>query len=133
MTFQSPQTLLRAPAKEVYSFLSNLNNLEKLMPEQVINWKSDEKSCSFDIRGMAHIHLILGERIENKLVTIDSGPDNPIEVQIVFNLEEKAEETCGCTVALQAELSMMLELLASQPLQNLVNIMAGKLREVFPD
>ena len=131
MTFNSPPVPLKTSAAGAYTFLSNLDNMEKLMPEQVINWNSDHDSCSFDIKGMAHIDLVIGQLIENRKVTVDSGPENPINTQITFSLEDKGTSQSECTVTLHAELSMMLELLASTPLQNLVNIMAGKLREVF--
>jgi carbon monoxide dehydrogenase subunit G len=131
VTFHSPATPLKATAAEAYAFLSDLDNMEKFMPEQVVNWKSDKVSCSFDIKGMAHINLVLGEHVENKLVTVDSGPDNPIELQILFSLVEKTAGSCECTVTLHAELSMMLQMMASGPLQNLVNIMAGKLADIF--
>jgi hypothetical protein len=106
--------------------------MENLMPEQVVNWKSDIVSCSFDIKGMAHINLVLGELTENKKVTVLSGPDNPIDLQILYEITETAGDSCTAMVTLTAELSMMLQMLASTPLQNLVNIMAEKLKKVFP-
>jgi hypothetical protein len=131
VTFNSPPVPLKISAAGAYTFLSDLDNMEKLMPEQVVNWRSDRVSCSFDIKGMAHIDLVLGQLVENRTVTVDSGPENPINTQIIFSLEDKGTSQSECTVTLHAELNMMLELLASTPLQNLVNIMAGKLREVF--
>jgi len=132
VSFQSPETPLNASAGDVFSFLSNLDNMEKLMPDQVINWRSDIVSCSFDIKGMAHINLLLGELTKNKKVTILSGPDNPIDLQILYEITETAGDSCTAVVTLTAELSMMLQMLASTPLQNLVNIMAEKLKKVFP-
>jgi hypothetical protein len=131
--FQSPQTLLRGSPLEVFSFLSNLNNMEKLMPEQVIKWKSDERSCSFEIKGMAHIHLVIGKLVENELVTIESGEGNPIVLSLLFELSENEDNNCNCLLTLNAELGMMLQMMASTPLQNLVNIMADKLKEVFTE
>lgn len=131
VSFDSPGVVLKAPAAEVFAFLSNLDHLEKLMPEQVINWKSDKVSCSFDIRGMAHIELLMGERVEPEKVTILSGPGNPIELQMVFQWKENASGACDGHLTLEAKLSMMLQMMASTPLQNLVNIMAEKWQGVF--
>lgn len=131
VSFHSPETPLNASAGEVYAFLSNLDNMETLMPEQVINWKSNATSCSFDIKGMAHIDLALGECIADKVVTVDSGPENPIETQILFEIASVSENQCSGMVTLNAELGMMLQMLASTPLQNLVNIMADKLKSHF--
>jgi hypothetical protein len=131
VSFNSPPVTLNAPSQEVFNFLSNLDNMENLMPEQVINWQSNQKSCSFDIKGMTHIHLVLGELIESKLVTIDSGPDNPVDIQLRFEISDTAADKCTGNLILVAELNMMLQMMASTPLQNLVNIMATKLQEIF--
>ena len=77
VSFKSDVIHLDAPAQQVYVLLSNLDNMQNLMPEQVINWQSNGTSCSFEIKGMTHIHLIIGQLIENKLVNINSGPGNP--------------------------------------------------------
>jgi hypothetical protein len=131
VSFHSGTRVLHADCPKVFGFLSNLDNMEGLMPEQVVNWRSDEKSCSFDIKGMAHIHLRLAEVVKNKVVTIVSGQDNPIDLKLQFDLAEAESNRCHGTVTLEAELSMMLQMMASTPLQNLVNIIGDKLQEVF--
>lgn len=97
------------------------------MPEQVINWHSTESSCSFDIKGMAHINLLRDELIPEKLIRIISGEGNPIDIEIRCNLEKERPESTSARVELTADLSPMLKMLASGPLQNLVNIMADRL------
>ena len=131
VSFHSEKRSLASGRHRVFSFLSNLDHMENLMPEQVVNWNSNGRQCSFDIKGMAHIELMLGEMVQDKLVTVDSGPDNPIDLQLLFELSEAGQEQCDCVITLHAELSMMLQMMASTPLQNLVNIMGDKLQEQF--
>jgi len=131
VSFHSQEIILQASPSEVYTSLADLDNMEHLIPEQVINWKSNSHSCSFEIKGMAKINLHIGELIENQLVTIDSSANNPIQTQFLFKLDEAPSNQFRCVITLNAELSMMLQMLASTPLQNLVNIMAEKLGEVF--
>lgn len=125
--FQSHQVQLPVAIDKAYDFLHDLNNLQKLMPEQVINWQSTEDSCSFDIKGMAHIALERVETIPYRLIRIKSGPDNPIDLEIRGNLEKQTASETTAWVELTADLSPMLKLLASAPMQNLVNIMADRL------
>ena len=80
---------------------------------------------------MTHIDLFLGQIVPDQAVTIDSGPENPIATQIRYELKEDAQNDSSCEITLIAELSMMQEMLASGPLQNLVNIMADKLKDLF--
>ena len=127
--FQSHKVELPVPVEKAYLFLYDLNNLHKLMPEQVINWQSAEDSCSFDIKGMAHISLKRGETIPNRQVRIISMPENPIDLEIRGNLEKITDKLTSATIELTADLSPMLQLMVSGPLQNLVNIMADRLKE----
>jgi hypothetical protein len=129
--FRSHQVELLVPVDKAYVFLYDLNNLRQLMPDQVINWQSTEDSCSFDIKGMAHISLKRGETIPNKLVRIISMPENPIDLEIRGNIEKQTATQTTLWIELTADLSPMLKLLASGPMQNLVNIMAERLKEAL--
>jgi hypothetical protein len=129
--FRSHLVELMVPADKAYLFLRDLNNLQKLMPEQIINWQSTEGSCAFDIKGMAHINLERAETIENKLVRIVSGPDTPLGLEIRENLEKINDSKASAWIELSADLSPMLQLMVSGPLQNLVNIMADRLKGAF--
>jgi hypothetical protein len=128
--FISDTVQLNVPADMAFSYLSDLNNLQHLMPEQVINWQSTDKSCSFDIKGMAHINLERATTIPGKLIHIISGPDNPLDIEFRCKLEGQGNAQTSAWIELTADLSPMLKLMASGPMQNLVNIMAEKLSAV---
>lgn len=127
VTFQSQKVLLSVPVEQAYDFFYDLNNLRKLMPEQVINWQSTESTCSFDIKGMAHIALQRGEAVPGQYVKIISSVENPIDLEIKGLVSKQGENQTESLIELSADLSPMLQLMASAPLQNLVKIMAEKL------
>jgi len=127
--FQSHKVQLPVTIEKAYTFLCDLNHLQKLMPEQIINWQSSEDSCSFDIKGMAHLSLERAETIPERLVRIISRPENPIDFEIRANFEKETANSTTAWIELSADLSPMLKLLASGPMQNLVNIMADRLQE----
>jgi carbon monoxide dehydrogenase subunit G len=128
--FTSHSVELPASKEAVFDFLSDLNNFEKMMPEQVINWQSTKIECEFDIKGMARIGLIKSDEVPGKSVTISSKPDTPIELKIQGNIEGKNDQVSVVILELTANLSPILQMMASAPLQNLVNIMADKLQRV---
>lgn len=127
VTFQSQKVLLSVPVEQAYEFFYDLNNLRKLMPEQVINWQSTESTCSFDIKGMAHIALQHGECVPGQFVKIVSSAENPIDLEIKGIVNNLGENQTESLIELSADLSPMLQLMASAPLQNLVKIMAERL------
>lgn len=127
VTFQSQQATLPVTAGEVYLFFYDLNNLRKLMPEQIINWLSDTDKCSFDIKGMAHLDLQRGETEPGHVVKIISAGDNPIGLEIRGISENAGENRAVARIEITAELSPMLQMMVSSPLQNLVKMMAERL------
>lgn len=129
VNFQSHKVHLQVPAEKAYLFLCDLNNLQHLMPEQIINWQSTEDTCSFDIKGMAYISLARAGTIPDRQVRIISGPENPIDLEIRGNFEKLSDNLSSANIELTADLSPMLQLMVSGPLQNLVNIMADRLKE----
>ena len=42
---ESDKVTVNKTSEEIYTFLSNFNNFQKLMPEQVTNWQSTEEDC----------------------------------------------------------------------------------------
>jgi len=115
---------------DIYHFLNDFNNFEKLLPEQVINWQSTQNSCSFTIKGMADLAMVLGECNEPDLVVYKSVSPSPFEFSMKFNLSSKgpsADVYCN----LEAKLNPMLKMMASRPLQNFVNILVEKLKETL--
>jgi hypothetical protein len=129
--FRSHTVELQVSAEQAHLFLFDLNNLRKLMPEQIINWQSTSDSCEFDIKGMAHITLHRAEAIQGKLVRVISGQENPLELEIRLYTEKTDEMRSSAWIELGAVLSPMLQLMVSGPLQNLVNIMAERLSAEF--
>jgi len=129
--FTSHKIVLPVSSETAFNFLRNLNNFEKMMPEQVINWHSTESDCEFDIKGMAHIGLVKQNEVPASSVSIVSKPDNPIELKLRGNIEPASDGSSEVVLVLSANLSPILKMMASAPLQNLVNIMADRLQKVL--
>ena len=116
--------------EKVYNFLSDLNNLEKLMPEQVINWKSTEDTCSFTIKGMTDLSMKISEKTPFSKVEIVPGEKAPFNFSLIINLQNPKENLTIAQIIFDAELNAMMEMLARKPLQNFVNMLAAKLKEL---
>ena len=72
MNISSEQVLVTKPAKEVFDFLTDFNNYEKLMPEQVIRWESDKDSGRFTIKDLTEIGMRIESSQPNSLVSLSS-------------------------------------------------------------
>jgi len=118
-TFESKVTI-QAPADKVYNFLSDFNNHQQLMPENIQNWTSTFNTAAFAIQNMGSISLKIGSRTENSEITIVPDGKAPFEMELKWELFENGQET-SVTFTISAELNMMLKMVASGPLQKLAD------------
>ena len=70
---ESDKVTVNKTAKEVFDFLSDFNNYQRLMPEQVTDWKSTTDECSFTIKGMASLGMKMKEKTPNISIVIEKN------------------------------------------------------------
>lgn len=116
---------------EVYAFLSDLNNHEQLMPENITAWSSSYDHASFTIKNMAKLSLKMSQRIENKeLVCVPEG-DTPFALTLRWKIDQQGASTTIASFVIEAELNMMMKMMVSGPLQKLVDHQVNKLKEIL--
>jgi hypothetical protein len=78
---------------------------------------------------MASIGLRVSERDPSKGITVISDGKVPFTFELRSLIENQDINSTAVKIDLEADLSPMIKMMASNPLQNLVNIMAKKLKE----
>lgn len=126
---ESDQTTVNKTAKEVFDFLSDFNNFQKLMPEQVVNWKSTTDECSFTINGMATLGMKIVEKTPNSLIKVIKNGSAPFDFTLSCLIED-LQNQCAVQLAFDADLNPMMKMMATKPLTNFLNILVGKLKEL---
>ena len=127
--FQSTVTVNK-PLTEVYSFLSDLNNHQKLMPENIYNWSSTTDEARFTIQNMAKLALKVSSRTENDEIVIVTSEAGPFAVELKWTLKDNGNNTTEASHSISADLNMMMKMLASGPLQKLADHQTGKLQSI---
>ena len=117
-------------ANKVFAFLSNFNNFQTLMPEQVTNWKSTDADCEFTISGMATIGMRIQEKTEPLLIRITQSGKVPFAFQLDVNLQVVDDNRCKGQLFFDADLNPMLKMMVEKPLGNFINLLADKLQTV---
>lgn len=114
----------------VYNFLTDFNNFESLMPDQITEWQSDKDSCSFTIQGMASVELKFSEKVPHTLIKLIPEGKVPFSFGLIIRLSEQENNTIA-KVEVDAQLNPMMAMMAKRPLENLVNVMAGNINEAI--
>lgn len=129
MTIIQNNAVINKPIHEVYTFLSDLNNHEQLMPENIYNWSSTADEARFTIKNMAKLALKISQRVENKEIVCVPAEEAPFEVKLSWKVEEVSASETNATFIIEAELNMMMKMMASGPLKKLVDHQVSKLKE----
>ena len=118
-------------SKEVlFNFLSNFNNFQKLMPEQVTNWKSTEDECSFTISGMASIGMKIIEKIPHSEIKIRSNGKVPFHFNLSALINDAGENKSSGQLVFTADLNPMIKMMVEKPLGNFFNLLAKKMKDL---
>lgn len=127
---ESDSVQVAKSVNEIYNFLSNFNNFEKLMPEQVTDWKSSEEECSFTIAGMASLGMKIIEKRPSEFIKVTKNGSAPFDFNLEVNIKSLSETTTEVNLAFDADLNPMLKMMATKPLQNFLNLLVKRLPAV---
>jgi len=118
-TFES-KVIINKPIAEVYDFLSDLNNHQQLMPDNIIEWASTTDTANFNVQNMARLSLKVESRLENKEIKIVPAEKPPFDLELKWSLAPVNNNT-EVLFTIAADLNMMMKMLASGPLQKLAD------------
>jgi len=131
MTTIQNTTEINRNVSEVFAFLTDLNNHEQLMPENIYNWSSTSDEARFTIQNMAKLALKVEERVENQLIKLIPSEKAPFEVKLRWELQAVSETVTKATFIIDADLNMLMKMIASGPLQKLIDFQVNKLKAVL--
>ncbi len=128
---ESKKVTVDANAQSVFAFLSDMNNISKLLPQdKILDWKSDEKSCSFKIQKAYTIGLNFVAGVAYSNIEYCSADGSPFSFSLnttLLDLDGKTEAQLICN----ADINPFLKMLVVGPLQNLFDYMADRLGRQF--
>lgn len=128
-TFTS-NTSINKPISEVYAFLADFNNHQKLMPENIQDWVSTTDEAHFSIQNMAKLSLKIESRIPDQEIIIVPTVKPPFDLKLKWSLSFDNDHT-DIVFTIDADLNMMMKMLASGPLQKLADHETNSLTEIL--
>ena len=125
-TFTSPEVIVNKSAENFFNKISDLNNLQKIMPSQIENFKSTKETCSFEIQGMPKIELEICEKIKFSKVSLNAkNSPNPFKLNCF--IKEK-ETQCQARLEINIEINMMMRMMIEKPLTQFLDVLSHKMQ-----
>jgi len=110
--------------------LSDPKNLIEILPkERIEDWKADDQSCSFKIKGLAAIYLIL-ESADSNRVVFKSNTEKPFTFKLIVDLQNNDDVT-DLSAQFDAEVNSFLGTMLKGPLTNFLNHLGTEIKAKY--
>jgi hypothetical protein len=131
MKIETAKVTSQNSQKALFDFLADLNNLEQLMPEgKIENWKSDQDSCEFSIKGMASIGLRVIDRKPINEINIESFGKAPFKFKLNILVEEESVTSSIVQIIFDGDVNPFMKMMIEKPLSNFFNMLTTKAGEL---
>lgn len=127
---ESGQELINKAPSEIYNFLVDCNNHEKLMPEQVEKWQSTDTTCQFTIKGTADLSLRIKETQENAAIILEPYEKIPFPFTLAWKIADEGGNS-NVQAVLEADMNMFIKMVAAKPLENFLKHQLAELKTIM--
>jgi carbon monoxide dehydrogenase subunit G len=117
--FISPTGTIAAECTKVYSFVSDLRNFTRFIPEETVtNWVADEDSCSFEVSPVGKASVSITERVPSTKVKFEGIALQNIGFRIWVQLIDAEPKVTRFRIVLKADLNTFYKMMATKPVNN---------------
>ncbi len=128
MNLQSPKVTLDKTPEETYSFLSDVKNFEKLMPENISKFEvlGDDKFL-FALKGMPEIVLKKKEEVPfNKVVLGAAG--GKLDFSLVADINRAQEDKSDVQLTFSGEFNAMMGMMIKGPISKFIETLVNNMK-----
>jgi hypothetical protein len=129
MNLKSDSIISQKSQKELFEFLTDLNNFEQLMPENTQKFEVDCESFIFGLKGMPEIRLVLKERTEYNQIILGAA-SSKLPFTLTVDIEEIDESMCEATFDFEGSFNPMMAMMIKKPLQKFINTLSENIENL---
>ena len=115
----------------VFNFLSNMNNYQQLMPEQVTEWTSEVDECRYVLNGMAQIGMKISEKIAYEKIIIHSHGKVPFAFTLNVEISENTTGTSDVQLIFNGDVNLFMKPMLEKPLTNFFNFIVQRVNQKY--
>ena len=129
LTLKSKTISTNKSTTDVFNYLSELSNVKDLMPANVQSFQVENNHVILDIQGIGKLELAVVEsESPHKIIMM---PQNrvPFKFDIHWNIQSINDDQSQIQAIINADLNMMMRMMAEKPLNDFINTQIHKLSE----
>lgn len=127
-SFPSSELKTKSTNKKLFEFLTDFKNFKLILPEdKAENFNCDEHSCSFVIKGITPMKVVLAGKHPFSKILFNSEGLGKFNFNLEVNFTGAGDEIGTCKIELSGDINPFIKAMAEKPLTALVNSMNQKL------
>lgn len=129
MHLESDKIIIDKPAKEVFEFLSKVENFEKLMPENISKFELlDESSFLFALKGMPEIALKTKESNPPEKIVLGAA-GGKIDFSLTGDIREITEGQSEVQLSFNGDFNPMMAMMIKGPITKFLETLSTNIPE----
>jgi len=128
MNLESPKVTVQKSSKEIFDYLSKVENFEEIMPENIDSFKAEEGSFKFALKGMPEIRLAMQETESPKKIVLGSTSDK-FPFTLTADIEEDTNSSSNVQLKFDGSFNPMVAMMVKGPLQKFINTLIGNIEK----
>jgi carbon monoxide dehydrogenase subunit G len=129
MNLETPNIAIKKSQKELFEFLTDLNNFEQLMPENTQKFEVDGDSFIFGLKGMPEIRLVLKEKTEFNQIILGAA-SSKLPFTLTTNINEIDETNTEANLKFEGDFNPMMAMMIKKPLQKFIDTLSENIQKL---
>ncbi|HIP47817.1 MAG TPA: SRPBCC family protein [Lutibacter sp.] len=128
MNLESKKTTVQKSQKELYSYLTDLENFKSILPDSLEEFSVSGDSFKFQLKGMPAIRLAFDTKQEFDLIKLKATSDT-FPIYLICKIDAISDTQSETQLFFEGEINAMMAMMLKKPLQNLLDGLVGKMGE----
>jgi hypothetical protein len=131
MRLETPNKNINTSSEDLFHFLEDVKNFEKLMPENISKFEVlGEDKFLFALKGMPEIVLKMKEKTPYEKLVLASASDK-VPFTLTANINEVSEGTSEVNLIFEGEFNAMMGMMIKGPITNFINTLTENMGKVL--
>ena len=125
------RAVIECSAEALYEFLTDFNHFSKLLPDQVSDWKVENDTCSFHVKGITTITAEYTEKIPYSNIKLAGHGKMGVHVNLYVEvkIEQIALQQAAVQFIVTSDINEFMAMMAYKPLETFTNRLTEELKK----
>jgi ribosome-associated toxin RatA of RatAB toxin-antitoxin module len=127
MNLESPKVTIGKSAQELFDLLSNVQNFEKLMPENIAKFEViGDDAFIFGLKGMPEIKLKMKEKVAPNKIVLGAASDK-LPFTLVANINAITDNSSDVKLDFEGDFNPMMAMMIKGPIGKFIETLASNM------